>query len=122
MSTLETSEDAVKVKRTRTSALDRILQVLDFLQSNDAPATAYEIARAVGVSSSSARISKLPMRNNSRKGSDMAQQDGSDRLSANSSGTSSKADWPRIFWLSARLSPITSRYLSASLAIGIWRC
>ena len=48
MSTLETSKDAVKTKRTRTSALDRILQVLDFLQSNDAPATAYEIARAVG--------------------------------------------------------------------------
>ncbi|WP_417583276.1 IclR family transcriptional regulator [Pelagibacterium sp.] len=48
MSTLETSKDAAKIKRTRTSALDRILQVLDFLQTNDAPATAYEIARAVG--------------------------------------------------------------------------
>ncbi len=48
MTTLETSSDTAKTKRTRTSALDRILQVLDFLQSNDAPATAYEIARAVG--------------------------------------------------------------------------
>lgn len=37
-----------KAKRTRTSALERIMQVLDFLQENDAPATAYEIARAVG--------------------------------------------------------------------------
>lgn len=35
-------------KRKRTSALDRILQVLDLLQETDQPATAYEIARAVG--------------------------------------------------------------------------
>lgn len=35
-------------KRSRTSALDRILQIIDFLQQNDAPATAYEIAREVG--------------------------------------------------------------------------
>ncbi|WP_196258878.1 IclR family transcriptional regulator [Pelagibacterium limicola] len=49
MSIIETNEDVPgKAKRTRTSALDRILQVLDFLQNNDAPATAYEIARAVG--------------------------------------------------------------------------
>ena len=48
MSTTEPPQAPIKAKRTRTSALDRILQVLDFLQSNDAPATAYEIARAVG--------------------------------------------------------------------------
>lgn len=35
-------------KRTRTSALDRMLQILDFLQQSGQPATAYEIARAVG--------------------------------------------------------------------------
>lgn len=44
----ETQTQVGRAKRTRTSALDRILQVLDFLQSHDAPATAYEIARAVG--------------------------------------------------------------------------
>ncbi len=49
MSTLgETQDMTAKAKRTRTSALDRILQTLDFLQRNDSPATAYEIARAVG--------------------------------------------------------------------------
>lgn len=48
MTTLEPTTDLAKTKRTRTSALDRIMQVLDFLQNNDAPATAYEIARAVG--------------------------------------------------------------------------
>ncbi|WP_048645425.1 IclR family transcriptional regulator [Nitratireductor soli] len=41
------TEETVQ-KRTRTSALDRILQILDFLQDSDQPATAYEIARAVG--------------------------------------------------------------------------
>lgn len=46
---LETTDGvARKSKRTRTSALERILQVLDFLQNHDTPATAYEIARAVG--------------------------------------------------------------------------
>ncbi len=48
MSTLESTDKAARVRRTRTSALDRILQVLDFLQSHDAPATAYEIAHAIG--------------------------------------------------------------------------
>lgn len=48
MTTLEQSSAIAKAKRTRTSALDRIMQVLDFLQNHDAPATAYEIARAVG--------------------------------------------------------------------------
>jgi DNA-binding IclR family transcriptional regulator len=50
MSTVKTEPAAGEagVKRTRTSALDRILQVLDFLQEQDQPATAYEIARAVG--------------------------------------------------------------------------
>lgn len=37
-----------KPKRTRTSALDRILQILDFLQETGRAATAYEIARGVG--------------------------------------------------------------------------
>lgn len=35
-------------RRTRTSALDRILQILDFLQDSGKAATAYEIARGVG--------------------------------------------------------------------------
>jgi DNA-binding IclR family transcriptional regulator len=35
-------------RRSRTSGIDRALQILDHLQSEGRPATAYEIARAVG--------------------------------------------------------------------------
>jgi DNA-binding IclR family transcriptional regulator len=35
-------------RRTRTSGLDRMLQILDQLQATGRPATAYEIARSVG--------------------------------------------------------------------------
>lgn len=48
MSESEAIADPTAHKRKRTSALDRILQVLDFLQETDQPATAYEVARAVG--------------------------------------------------------------------------
>ncbi|GGA42769.1 IclR family transcriptional regulator [Pelagibacterium lentulum] len=49
MSTLDEGEAKTDApKRKRTGALERILQILDFLQANDQPATAYEIARGVG--------------------------------------------------------------------------
>ncbi|SEB63356.1 transcriptional regulator, IclR family [Nitratireductor aquibiodomus] len=49
---MQPTTDGPREKRTRTSALDRILQILDFLQQSDRPATAYEIARAVGAPAS----------------------------------------------------------------------
>ena len=36
------------VRRTRTSGIDRALQIFDYLQQLEQSATAYEIARAVG--------------------------------------------------------------------------
>ena len=39
---------AAPVRRSRTSGIERALQILDHLQGSGAPATAYEIARAVG--------------------------------------------------------------------------
>ncbi|HTU56427.1 MAG TPA: IclR family transcriptional regulator [Acetobacteraceae bacterium] len=35
-------------RRTRTSGLDRVLQIMDHLQATERPASAYEIARSVG--------------------------------------------------------------------------
>jgi DNA-binding IclR family transcriptional regulator len=37
-----------EVRRSRTSGIDRALQILDFLQKVERPATAYEIARHIG--------------------------------------------------------------------------
>src|SRR5918995_3916305 len=37
-----------EVRRSRTSGIDRALQILDFLQKVERPATAYEIARDIG--------------------------------------------------------------------------
>lgn len=47
---LETSSatDPAGPRRSRTSGIDRALQILDHLQREGRPATAYEIARAVG--------------------------------------------------------------------------
>lgn len=39
---------AAPKRRSRTSGIDRILQILDFLQAAEKPATAYEIAHGIG--------------------------------------------------------------------------
>ncbi len=39
---------AAPAARTRTSAIDRAVQILDALQDTNRPTTAYEIARLVG--------------------------------------------------------------------------
>ena len=39
---------AADVRRSRTSGIDRALQILDYLQKVERPATAYEIARDIG--------------------------------------------------------------------------
>ena len=44
----EPSEAAPGARRSRTSGIDRALQILDHLQAAARPATAYEIARAIG--------------------------------------------------------------------------
>ncbi|HTV70888.1 MAG TPA: IclR family transcriptional regulator [Rhizobiaceae bacterium] len=45
----EAIQDATaRPRRSRTSGIDRALQVLDYLQKVEAPATAYEIARDIG--------------------------------------------------------------------------
>jgi DNA-binding IclR family transcriptional regulator len=36
------------VRRARVSGIDRVLQILDHLQTTEAPATAYELAKAIG--------------------------------------------------------------------------
>ncbi|SDI03739.1 IclR family transcriptional regulator [Paraburkholderia phenazinium] len=41
-------EPAAQAPRTRTSAIDRAVQILDALQAANRPATAYEVARMVG--------------------------------------------------------------------------
>ncbi|MDX8497150.1 IclR family transcriptional regulator [Mesorhizobium sp. VK4C] len=45
---LSRTEVAVEPRRSRTSGIDRVLQILDCLQRRGRPATAYEIARDIG--------------------------------------------------------------------------
>lgn len=42
------AEPATEARRSRVSGIDRVLQILDHLQTTGAPATAYELAKATG--------------------------------------------------------------------------
>ncbi|MFL9875604.1 IclR family transcriptional regulator [Paraburkholderia megapolitana] len=61
----ETADSAELAPRTRTSAIERAVQILDALQETARPATAYEIARMVGAPPSTVYsiISDLVVRN-----------------------------------------------------------
>ncbi|TJW42312.1 MAG: IclR family transcriptional regulator, partial [Mesorhizobium sp.] len=45
---LNPAEGAREPRRSRTSGIDRALQILDYLQKQGRPATAYEIAHDIG--------------------------------------------------------------------------